>query len=135
MEAVDRRGNSMLDPTGAPDSLYSFMVTAVGIEQENPDAVIPKSFSLSQNFPNPFNPSTEMQLVIPGDKEVRVSLIVYDLHGKLIVKLMDGARAPGIHRIHWDGKDAHGLIVPSGVYFYRMKAGEFTATRKMTSIH
>jgi hypothetical protein len=134
MEATDRRGNSALDPPGAPDSIYSFTVTGTGIEEYDPDSKLPRSFSLSQNYPNPFNPSTEMQVLIPGEKDVHVSLTIYDLHGKVVKKLVDEVRAPGIHRVYWDGKDARGLGVPTGVYFYRMKAGDFTSTRKMTLI-
>jgi hypothetical protein len=111
------------------------MVTGTGIEENDPESQLPTSFSLSQNYPNPFNPSTEIRLAIPGEKEVHVSLTIYNLHGKLVRKLVDAVRVPGIHRIHWDGKDARGLPVPSGVYFYRVKAGDFIATRKMTSLH
>jgi hypothetical protein len=132
VKAEDRMGNVSFDPPTAPDSLYSFMVTGTGIGKSDPESEIPKTFSLSQNYPNPFNPSTEMQLAIPGKKEMHVSLTVYDLHGKLVRNLVDGMKTPGIHRMRWDGKDARGIPAPSGLYFYRVKAGGFSATRKMT---
>ena len=134
VKAEDGMGNTSFDPRSAPDSLYSFTVTGTGIEENDPALKIPRAFSVSQNYPNPFNPSTEMQVTISGEKAVHVSLTIYDLHGKLVKKLVDGMKPPGIHRIHWEGKDSRGLQVSSGVYFYKVKAGDFTATRKMTLV-
>ena len=98
-------------------------------------ATLPKSFATSQNYPNPFNPSTTIRLEIPEDKGDRpVNVSVYDLRGRLVAKLVDEKKAPGTYQIHWDGKDAKGQRVSSGVYLYRIVAGDFTSTRKMLMV-
>jgi len=134
IRAVDRMGNISLDPPNAPDSVYSFMVTGTGIEDEIPTARVPRTFSLSQNYPNPFNPTTVIQYNIPEGQETGVSLTVYDLHGRIVNKLVDEKQAPGIHRVNWTGKDTNGIEVASGVYIYRLRASNFTSTRKMVLV-
>ena len=92
----------------------------------------PKTFSLSQNSPNPFNPSTSISYtVLEEGKRVSVSLKVYSLRGKLVSTLVEGLKQPGTYTVFWDGTDQAGLPVSSGVYIYRMKAGDFVQTRKM----
>ena len=97
-------------------------------------ALTPKETALLPNYPNPFNPETWIpyQLATPAD--VRIS--IYAADGKLIRTLDLGHQPVGIyhHRnraVHWDGKNAQGEPVASGIYFYTLKAGDFTATRKM----
>jgi len=92
---------------------------------------LPKSFSLAQNAPNPFNPSTTIKYDIPEGNPVQVSLLIYNLRGQLVKALVDETREPGSYSVFWDGTDETGRRVSSGVYLYRMKAGEFTQTRKM----
>jgi flagellar hook assembly protein FlgD len=136
VKAADKMGNISLDPKNAPDSVYSFMVTGTGIEEGYPESKNPKSFSLSQNYPNPFNPSTRISFKVPGDsaETLHVSLLIYDIRGKLVRELIHSDVMPGSHVVSWNGNDEKGDQVPSGVYFYRVKAGDFTATRKMTLI-
>jgi hypothetical protein len=135
IEAVDRRSNSALDPASAPDSVYSFMVTAVGIGNQDPDASIPKSFSLSQNYPNPFNPSTAISFNVPGSAAmIQVTLTIYDIRGKRVKTLVDSPVKPGVHEVHWDARNDGGEQVPSGVYLYVLKADAKTLTRKMTAL-
>jgi len=95
------------------------------------ESSLPKSFSLSQNYPNPFNPLTTISYDVPSGKPVHVSLKVYDIRGRLIHTLADGIREPGVYKVFWDGSTKRGGKVSSGVYFYRMQAGEFVQTRKM----
>jgi len=90
---------------------------------------VPKSYALSQNYPNPFNPSTKFNVDIPKASSVNVT--VYDLLGQRITTLMTGDQAPGSVTVQWDGRDANGLTVPSGVYFVRMQSDNFTATQKI----
>jgi hypothetical protein len=87
------------------------------------------SFGLEQNYPNPFNPTTTIAYSIP--KRVHVSLVVYDVAGRVVRTLVDEARPANYYRIEWDGINNHGERVSSGVYFYRIVAGEFRKTRKM----
>lgn len=134
IEATDKMGNTSFDPPNAPDSVYSFMVTGTGIDKEAPDLEFPKAYYLSQNYPNPFNPSTVIRYHIPDGQYTRVSLVVYNLHGKLVNKLVDEVKSPGTHSVSWDGRNEAGIRVASGVYFYRIKTDDFTSTRKMTLV-
>lgn len=92
----------------------------------------PSAFQLSQNYPNPFNPSTEIQYAItePG----HVTLTIFNLLGKEVKTLVDEDKPAGIYQVQWDGKDALGKETPSGIYFYRITAGEKSEIRKMTKI-
>ena len=93
---------------------------------------LPKSFSLSQNFPNPFNPSTSINFNVPdGIKPHNITLKIYDLRGRLKRTLIDKHFAPGSHTVIWNGEDDRGQKVSSGVYFYRLISAGFSQTRKM----
>lgn len=94
----------------------------VGVDEE---AGIPLAFALDQNYPNPFNPATTIRWAVP--EQAHVTLTVYDLLGRAVMKLADGLSAPGVHVLTWDASS-----VASGVYFLRMEAGRFSAVRKMT---
>ena len=94
----------------------------------------PKQTSLLANYPNPFNPETWIpyQLANPAD----VTLTIYDIQGHVVQDLDLGHQRAGIYQsraraAHWDGRNAHGEPVASGLYFYTLTAEEFTATRKM----
>ncbi|HUU28764.1 MAG TPA: CARDB domain-containing protein [archaeon] len=92
---------------------------------------MPKAFSLSQNFPNPFNPSATIGYGVPEGGSGQVRLRVYDIRGNLVRTLVDKIKEAGYYAVTWDGTDERGLKVSSGVYFYRMQAGGFIQTRKM----
>ncbi|MEA1996872.1 MAG: DUF362 domain-containing protein [Gemmatimonadota bacterium] len=93
---------------------------------------LPKSFSLAQNSPNPFNPATTISYSVPGHPAAcNVSIKVYNLRGVFICTLVDAMRVPGAYSVFWNGMDQAGRRVPSGVYLYSMQAGEFVQTRKM----
>ncbi|MBK8552471.1 MAG: T9SS type A sorting domain-containing protein [Ignavibacteria bacterium] len=86
--------------------------------------LIPSSFSLEQNYPNPFNPVTNLEFGI-SDLGF-VSLKVYDILGKEVVTLVNEKLSPGNYKVEFDGSG-----LSSGVYFYRLNAGEFTETKRM----
>jgi len=92
---------------------------------------LPKVFSLAQNAPNPFNPATAITYGVPDGASVHVTLKVYDIHGSLVRTLVEEVREAGSYSVFWDGTDRAGRNVSSGVYLYRMKAGDFVQTRKM----
>ncbi|HUU28639.1 MAG TPA: choice-of-anchor D domain-containing protein [archaeon] len=93
---------------------------------------LPRSFALSQNYPNPFNPSTSISFCVPENAgTVNVLLRVFDLRGAQVRTLAEGERAPGSYTVFWDGRDEQGRMLSSGIYFYRLQAGEFTRIRKM----
>ena len=93
---------------------------------------IPLNYSLSQNYPNPFNPTTSIQYsVSSGQSPPHVTLKIYNILGQEMRTLVNTSQEPGYYTVTWDGKDALGNEVSSGVYFYRLRAGDFTATRRM----
>ncbi len=87
---------------------------------------------LLQNAPNPFGTGGTAIKFSVSDSKSPVSLKVYDLGGRLVSSLVDGLKEPGNHTAHWDGKDLDGREVKSGVYFYRLTAGDCSACRKLT---
>jgi hypothetical protein len=90
---------------------------------------VPREFLLLQNYPNPFNPSTTIQYALP--KELLVTLRVFDIQGRQIATLADGKQSPGTYAYRWNGRDDRGASLSSGVYFYVVRAGEYSATKKM----
>jgi len=92
---------------------------------------LPRAFSLAQNMPNPFNPSTTITFTVPVGTSERVFLEVFDLRGKLVRTLVERAMGSGLHSVFWHGDDNSGRRVGSGIYFYRLRAGKFSRTRKM----
>ena len=88
------------------------------------DGVIPGTFALYQNYPNPFNPSTTIRYDVP--KTARVKLVVYDILGRQVATLVDEVKAAGRYQSTW-----HTSRLASGVYFYRLNAGDYGATRKL----
>jgi hypothetical protein len=87
----------------------------------------PKEFSLSQNFPNPFNPSTEIKFDIA--KLSNVKLNIYNILGEKVASLVDQSLPAGSYSINWNASN-----MPSGVYFYKIYAGDFSATKKLILI-
>ncbi len=98
----------------------------------NPGVLLPHNFSLSQNYPNPFNPVTAIEYSLPVD--VKVSLIIYNLHGEVVRILVDEFQSAGYKTVTWRGEDQSGSAVPSGIYFYRLTAGDFSANHKLALV-
>jgi photosystem II stability/assembly factor-like uncharacterized protein len=96
---------------------------ATFVEEEQIDE-IPTEFLLSQNFPNPFNPSTKIQYSVPQSFKVRIK--VYDILGNEIETLVNEEKPAGTYELTWNA-----LNLPSGIYFYKIQAGSFVETRKM----
>lgn len=118
---TDSCGNVVTDTipkTLAPDA-------ATAVPDESP------SFAcrLNQNVPNPFNPTTTITYEVPGLQHV--SLRVYNVAGRLVRNLVDEVKSEGRYAVDWNGKDAHGHALSSGVYFYRLEAGSFVQTKRM----
>ena len=89
----------------------------------------PGSFNLEQNYPNPFNPTTSIRYTIEADAQVKLS--VYNVLGQEVRSLVNGAQTAGQYTASWDGRNQAGQLVPSGMYYYRIEAGDFTMTRSM----
>lgn len=85
--------------------------------------------TMGQNFPNPFNPSTTIEYSLPA--QARAVVGIYTAGGDLVARLDEGVRGAGTHRVQWDGRDAAGKAVSSGIYFYRLEGAAGVAPRKM----
>jgi len=95
--------------------------------------IIPASYELSQNFPNPFNPATTIRYGLP--KAERVTLKVFNLLGEEVVTLIaDESKEAGYHTAIWNGRNQTGQSVASGVYIYRLRAGRLVMTKKMALV-
>jgi hypothetical protein len=90
----------------------------------------PTQFNMEQNYPNPFNPETVIKFSVPQD--CRVSLRVFNLLGQVVNTLVDEQKSAGEYAVQWNGKNGHGQDVASGVYFYRIKAGDYESVKRMT---
>ena len=102
------------------------LLTGIADATEND---LPRRYRLEANYPNPFNPATVIsyQLSVVSD----VKLTIYNLLGEKVATLIDARQDAGRHQVRWDGRDRSGRPVSSGVYIYRLKAGEFQQSRKM----
>ncbi|MCF7802714.1 MAG: T9SS type A sorting domain-containing protein [Candidatus Marinimicrobia bacterium] len=89
----------------------------------------PTKYQLAHNYPNPFNPFTTLQYGIPEDSNVQ--LVIYDVSGKKICTLVNTYQNAGWHQVQWNGRNEFGQTVSTGVYFYRLEAGEFMDVKKM----
>jgi len=121
--------------TGTPEVLESgrwqnntTYASSAGIETKE----IPRAFSLSKNYPNPFNQQTEISFACPY--QTHVSIHIFDITGRWVRTLLDEEIKAGYNRIRWDGRDETGSKVPSSVYFYRMQAEDYTSIKKMILI-
>jgi len=90
---------------------------------------LPEEFGLGQNFPNPFNPVTNIQFMIPEPADVQ--LVVYDLMGRTVRTLVNGSQTAGYKTVVWDSKDEAGIPVSAGMYIYELRSGSYSAIQKM----
>jgi len=94
-------------------------------------ALQPKKFSLRNNYPNPFNPTTTIDFSVPVQSEV--TFTIYNVLGEEMYRMSNDNLNSGVYRVRWNGKNKNGVQVPSGIYFYQLEAGEsFRQTKKMT---
>jgi hypothetical protein len=92
-------------------------------------AGLPIQYALHQNYPNPFNPSTTMQFDLPKATDIRI--VVYDLLGREVVRLVDQHLEPGYHQLVWNGRDRRGREIPTGMYIALMVTPEYKNSMKM----
>jgi hypothetical protein len=106
-----------------------------GVEEEG-EVITPEDFELCQNHPNPFNPSTKIPFTVRGSQfvvrgPIPTTLKIYNILGQKVRILVDEPKRPGSYEVIWDGKDERGKDLSSGIYFYQLKLGEFTQTKRM----
>ncbi len=122
---------------GLPDLLYENIIPVTGIDEHS---IAPVTFQLEQNFPNPFNPETNLRFRIPRGSGPDapngagglVELKIFDILGQEVKTLVKKNMVPGTYTVKWDGSDDNGVPVASGVYLYRLKINDhFVQTKKM----
>jgi len=114
-QPTDGGGNFTLDfPTGIDDPIVD---------------AFPKEYALLQNYPNPFNPETTIEYQLP--KPTQVKIVIHNLLGQSVATLVDEVQRAGIYSVQWNGKDDSGSNVASGIYLYRLEAGEFVLVKKL----
>jgi hypothetical protein len=135
-----------MDQSGAEglvDAVMELFGEPVSVGGDGEIVNLPKVFALSQNYPNPFNPSTTIRYDVPVEAggggvgetgSVPVRLVIYDVRGRLVRVLVDREREPGRYQVHWNGRDDLGRSASSGVYLYRIEAGDFVSTKKMVLV-
>ena len=115
--------------------MYDYWEDTLAFHVYNPtvfvdqNSLIPSTYELHQNFPNPFNPGTTIRYELPQQSDVRIS--VYDVLGQEVTTLVSENQTAGYKSAHWNGKNNHGQQVSAGMYLYVIDAGEFIKTRKM----
>ncbi|MEM1269238.1 MAG: spondin domain-containing protein [Bacteroidota bacterium] len=107
-------------------NVISVTISVAGtVDTEDDIADIPDGFVLDQNYPNPFNPTTRIAYTL--DQSMNVRLNVYDLTGRLVTTLVSGEQPAGSYQTQWNGLDARGQLVGSGVYLYRLEGDGFAS--------
>jgi len=126
-QPADMLSVAVIKAASPHDSLYFYLrpklISAVQ------DDALPKDFLLGDNYPNPFNPATTIPFKLPYPEFVRLQ--VFDLNGRLVRTLARGKMAAGEHIVVFDAHDENGESVPSGIYFYQLKAGNFRAVKRL----
>ena len=107
----------------------AFLNSTTGV---NNKTTIPVNYSLSQNYPNPFNPSTVIRYSLPAAEKVVIK--IYDIMGREIRTLVNEEKNAGTYTSEWNGRNSNGTTVSSGIYLYRIQAGNFVEARKMTLV-
>ena len=121
---ADREVRTNTDESGQYEIILENIITSINSSANNPI-----HFTLAQNFPNPFNPSTAIHFYLFEKQHVR--LTVYSVTGQMVRILVDEERGAGNHVVPWNGMGGSGKRVGTGVYFYRLEAGGMAQTRKM----
>ena len=95
----------------------------------NDEIIFPSYNTLNQNYPNPFNPETTISYQLPKNSEVELS--IYNIKGQKVKTLVHEVLPAGEHAIIWDGRNSNGNRVSSGIYFYKLEAGDYQKVKKM----
>jgi hypothetical protein len=108
-------------------------ITATSVNNEELALNVPEEFNLYQNYPNPFNPSTNIAFDIP-EANTKVSLVIYNILGQQVKTLVNDVYSAGRFSVRWDGTNDYGNLVSTGMYIYRIQAGNVVQSKKLTFI-
>jgi len=109
---------------------YWVNTATYGVDVDPDESLIPKKFALYENFPNPFNPTTQIAVDLPEAASTKIT--VWNIMGQKVATLHSGDLSAGHHVVNFDGRDQNGKQLTSGMYFYRVTAGKYNAIKKMT---
>ena len=112
-----------------PSMAGTIVVLSTDVKDETGDREKPSEFALSQNYPNPFNQTTKIEFTL--SKSCFVSLNIYDILGRKVRTLVSEHLSSGYKSVLWDGKNDSGKDAASGIYFYQMRVGDFSETKKL----
>jgi len=137
VEALTRKGTIPQEAGEHMIAVAEAIITGLGRSVPKPvapleTAAVPDKYVLEQNYPNPFNPETAIRFQVP--EAIHVTIRIFNLLGQEIRRLTDQEFATGMHTLRWDGKDEYGRQAASGLYFYSIRAGDFTQVRKMSLV-
>ncbi|HEX9152291.1 MAG TPA: T9SS type A sorting domain-containing protein, partial [Flavobacterium sp.] len=116
-------GTDSIIIAGNGGTILGSFSTVVGVKNGN-NNLVGSDYHLLQNYPNPFNPATTIKFQVPNSSLVKIT--VFDILGKEVSTLVNEQMTPGVYNINWDAAN-----YPSGVYYYRLQAGDFSETKKM----
>ena len=119
-------GSTTMKP-GFNGGIHVTVAAPSAADDDNP--AIAYVYNLKQNFPNPFNPTTQIDYSLA--RKSKVSIAVFNILGQQVNTLVDGEVEAGPHTVYWNGDDSRGDAVASGIYFYKMVSDEFVKTHKM----
>ena len=102
---------------------------AIAVDVNADEPPLPNEFVVHQNYPNPFNPTTQIRYVLP--KAEHVQIVIYNLYGQAVKTVVSEYQKPGFHSVIWDGTSNEGDRVSSGLYYYKVTAGNDSRTKKM----
>ncbi len=130
---------SYSDTTTVPGRTYYYKLVDMSVSgwsgEHGPvslETAFPKTFQVHQNFPNPFNPVTRIRFDLPKVMQTRIE--IFNVMGQQVATLVNNKMDPGYHEIEWNGRNDQGTIVSSGVYYYRIMAGEYKEIKKMAFV-
>ncbi len=119
--------NKYFKDTFLPWDAHVYYVTYDDVSKQGAGNNIPNEFKLEQNFPNPFNPTTEIKYQLPEAQYVK--LVIYNILGQEVAQLVDKQQAVGFYSVKWDAAK-----FASGTYIFRLEAGDFVETKRMVLI-
>ncbi len=129
MDEITEGGNLVQIYTKGSQSSLKLSGATLNSETILNEKVVPSAYTLEQNYPNAFNPKTNIRFTLP--ENAKVELKIYNSLGQTVKTLVNTNYVSGSHTVEWNGTDASGKLVSSGVYFYQIKSESFTQTKKM----
>jgi len=111
------------------DEMINGQLEVLPVTSSYQENIVPLKFTVSKNYPNPFNPTTKIDYALPTESDVVLS--IYNIKGQLVKRIKHENQPAGYHQIVWQGRNDNNRRVASGVYFYRLKAGKHQKIKKM----